>query len=129
MAKVFSTATRDISIPVDLLQVVLIQSSLPIPWLFGAFWSTFERTHMNRSFASLIAAAVAATPQPDYRRSCSLEVSRPRLTVVIQYGGRPCIKQGGEALYRPLVSVLHRYCTGVRGGTVPGTPPLSGGPN
>ena len=55
-------ATRDISIPVD-LQAAIIKPSLPTPWLFGAFWSTFERTH--RSFVSFTAAAVAATQQPD----------------------------------------------------------------
>ena len=67
VAKVVPTATnpRSISMPVDLLEEVLIQPSLPIPWLFGAFWSTFERTHRPFVLVSFTAAALAATPKPD----------------------------------------------------------------
>lgn len=44
-------------LPHTLVQAVPIQPSLPIPLLFGAFWSTFERAHTRGSFVPLPAAA------------------------------------------------------------------------
>ena len=59
-AKVVSTTTHPnyISVPLDLLQAVLIQPSLPVPSASKTVWSTFGRAHS--SFAALSTAAVLA---------------------------------------------------------------------